>query len=142
MTDEFLSDFNLQRKAILVWEKDSPGMGDLNSWGMGCEFILFFKKGAKERSDKRRNNVLHVPPLRPTELIHPHEKPVALLEMLIKHSTRRGEFLVDPFGGSGSLVRAALRTQRSAVCMEKNENNYNLDFKKLNEGEGGGLDFG
>src|SRR3546814_9123885 len=95
---------------ISDWSSDvcssvlSPGMGDLNSWGMGCDFILFFKKGAKERSDKRRNNVLHVPPLRPTELIHPHEKPVALLETLIKHSTRRGEFLVDPFGGDRKRV--------------------------------------
>ena len=28
------------RKAIGVWEKDGPGMGDLQTWGMGMEYIL------------------------------------------------------------------------------------------------------
>ena len=61
MTDNFLPQHGFIRKGLGVWEKDGPGQGDLNSWGMGMEFILFFKKGARERSDKRRNFVLHVP---------------------------------------------------------------------------------
>lgn len=131
-----------QRKAILVWEKDGPGMGDLNSWGMGCEFILYYKRGNRAASDTRRNNVLHVPQVRPGALIHPHEKPIPLLELLIKHSTARGDFLVDPFGGSGSLVRAAQRCGRSAVAIEYDEFNYNEAKRKLETGEGGGMDFG
>lgn len=127
------------RKAILVWEKDGPGMGDLDSWGQGHEFIIYLKKGRRERTDTRRSGVIHVPQLRPTELIHPHEKPLALLELFIKHSTNQGDFIVDPFGGSGSLVRAAQRTGRSAVAVEYNEENYLLAKKKLDEGEGEGL---
>lgn len=130
------------RKAILVWQKDGPGMGDLQSWGMGCEFILYYKRGSRDRSDVRRNNVLHVPQLRPSDLIHPHEKPPALLELLIKHSTSPGDFLVDPFGGSGSLVRASERCGRSAVAIEYDEQNFQLAERKLKEGEGGGFDFG
>lgn len=130
-----------KRKALLVWEKDGPGMGDLNSWGMGCEFILYYKRGNRPSSDTRRNNVLHTPQLRPNELIHPHEKPLPLLEMLIKHSTNKGDFVVDPFGGSGSLVRAAQRCGRSAVAIEYDEFNYNEATRKLNEGEGGGMFF-
>ncbi len=141
-TRELFESFNFERKAILVWEKDGPGMGDLQSWGMGCEFILYYKRGNREKSDVRRNNVLHVPQLRPTQLIHPHEKPLPLLELLIKHSTNKGDFLVDPFGGSGSLVRAAERTGRSAVAIEYNEKNYQLAKRKLEEGEGSGFDFG
>jgi adenine-specific DNA-methyltransferase len=116
MTREFLAPYGFRRKAILVWEKDGPGMGDLNSWGMGCEFILYFKKGNRPSSDTRRNNVLHIPQLRPSDLIHPHEKPLPLLELLIKHSTSRGDFLVDPFGGSGSLVRAAQPLWAQCCC--------------------------
>lgn len=142
MTDEYLAPFGFTRKAVLVWEKDGPGMGDLNSWGMGCEFILFFKKGRRQATDKRRNNVLHTPQLRPTELIHPHEKPLPLLELLIKHSTSKGDFIVDPFGGSGSLARAAQRTDRSAVCIELDERNYEAANAKLTQGDGGGFDFG
>jgi site-specific DNA-methyltransferase (adenine-specific) len=141
-TRDLLEPHGFRRKAILVWEKDGPGMGDLNSWGMGCEFVLYYKRGNREKSDKRRNNVLHLPQLRPNELIHPHEKPEQLLELLLKHSTDPGDFVIDPFGGSGSLVRAARRCGRSAVAIELDEKNYELASKKLNEGDGGGFDFG
>lgn len=137
MADNFLSGYGFERKAVLVWEKEGPGMGDLNSWGMGCEFILFFKKGSKERQDTRRNAVLHTAQLRPGNLIHPHEKPEALLEQLIAHSTRAGEFIVDPFGGSGSLVRAARNLGRSAVAIEYDEVNYQAALKKLHGTSGG-----
>lgn len=142
MTDKYLAPFGFTRKAVLVWEKDGPGMGDLNSpWGMGCEFILFFQKGPREKTAERRNNVIHIPQLRPNQLIHPHEKPLPLLELLIKASTVKGDFIVDPFGGSGSLVRAAQRTGRSAVAIELDEKNAELANNKLHNSEGGGMDF-
>jgi len=130
-----LSRHGFRRSAILVWEKEGPGMGNLESWGMGMEFILFLKKGNRARSDTRRNGVLRVPQLRPSELSHPHEKPLPLLELLIKHSTREGDFLVDPFGGSGSLVRAAKRCRRNAVAIELDAKNYELAKRKLNTAE-------
>lgn len=136
MTDEYLAPFGFTRKAVLVWEKDGPGMGDLECpWGMGCEFILFFQKGRRPKSAKRRNNVLHVPQLRPNQLIHPHEKPGPLLETLMRASTDEGDLVVDPFGGSGSLVRAARNCGRSAVAIEYDEFNYNEALKALNERE-------
>jgi adenine-specific DNA-methyltransferase len=140
MCDDFLPSFGFFRKAILIWEKDGPGLGDLISWGMGCEFILFFKKGRRPISNTRRNNVLHVPQIPPSHLIHPHEKPLPLLEELIRHSTVPGDFIVDPFGGSGSLARAAKRTGRNAVCIEYDETNYRLSVSAL-EGREDGLSF-
>ena len=142
MTDEFLPLHNFTRKAIITWEKNGPGMGDLNCpWGMGCEFILYFQKGKRDKDVTRRNSVIHIDQLRPTDLIHPHEKPVQLLVELIKASTKEGDFIVDPFGGSGSLVRAAQRVNRSAVAIEYDEYNYQQAINKLEGGEGGGMDF-
>lgn len=130
-----------ERKAVLIWEKDGPGMGDLNSWGMGCEFILYYKRGGREKTDKRRNNVLHVPQLRPSTLIHPHEKPPALLELLLRHSASKGDWAIDPFGGSGSLVRAARNLNINSIAIELDEHNYTLAKQKLNE-TAGGMNFG
>jgi len=138
MADDFLPQHGFIRKAILIWKKDGPGMGDLNSWGMGLEFILFFKKGNRERTDDRRNAVISTPQLRPGELIHPHEKPTALLELLLKHSTSPGDFVVDPFGGSGSLARASRNIGRSAVTIELNDFNHQESVKKF-EGESGAM---
>lgn len=130
---EYFSGKGFLHKAILVWEKDGPGMGDLESWGQGHEFILYFKRGNRERNAQRRSGVIHTPQIRPDKLIHPHEKPEPLLELLIRHSTEEGDVLVDPFGGSGSLVRAARNISRSALAVELDEYNYKQADKKLNE---------
>lgn len=142
MLDNFMGPHGFSRKAVLVWEKDGPGMGDLESpWGMGCEFIMFYRKGNLGKSTKRRNSVLHYPQVRPDKLIHPHEKPLPLLEDLIRASTAKNDFVVDPFGGSCSVARACRRIERSAVCIEYDEFNYEKALKAFNEGEEG-MDFG
>jgi adenine-specific DNA-methyltransferase len=143
MLDSFMGPHGFRRKAVLVWEKDGPGMGDLEvPWGMGCEFIMFYRKGSLPKRTKRRNAVLHYPQVRPDKLIHPHEKPLPLLEDLVRASTEERDFVVDPFGGSGSLARACRRASRSSVCIEYDEFNYNEAKRALEEGEGTGFDFG
>jgi adenine-specific DNA-methyltransferase len=131
-----LSRHGFVRSGVLVWQKDGPGMGDLESWGIAHEFIIFLKKGRRPRSDKRRPGVIHIPQVRPEKLIHPHEKPVPLLDLFIRHSTDPGDFLVDPFGGSGSLVRAAKAAGRNAIAIEYDEKNYKLARDALNSSDG------
>lgn len=133
---EDLSRHGFVFKEMLIWDKGSPGMGDLNSWGRGYEVILFLKKGSKERQSKRSSAVIPQLPLRPAALIHPHEKPEPLLERLIKFSTKPGDFIVDPFGGSGSMVRAARNVGRSGVAIELDERNYTDSVRKLEENLG------
>lgn len=129
--DALLCEYGYTRKAVLVWDKGDPGVGDLNSpWGMGMEFILFYQRG-RVRSIKRSNSVLHSPRIPPGKLIHPHEKPIALLNRLIKASTEVGEFIVDPFAGSGSLVRAAKACGRNAIGIEYDKRNYEMAQRAL-----------
>lgn len=130
-TRQLFEPYGFKRKAILVWEKDGPGMGDLNSWGMGCEFVLYYKRGGYRGTAPRRNNVLHCPQLRPGDLTHPHEKPTELLNQLVTHSTRPGDLVVDPFGGSGSLARACRESSRSGISIESDEHNFTRAKAKL-----------
>lgn len=131
-----LSRHGFVRSDILVWEKDGPGMGDTNSWGIGHEFILFLKKGKRTRSDKRRSGVIHIPQIRPDKLIHPHEKPLPLLELFLKHSTTKGDLVVDPFAGSFSLGRASRRLDRNCLGSEYDKKNYDLALKALEGSDG------
>lgn len=128
-----LTRHGFKRSAILVWQKDGPGMGDLDSWGMGHEFIIFLKRGHRPRSDERRSGVLHFPQVRPKDLIHPHQKPLPLLEALIKHSTNREDLIVDPFAGSGSTIRAAKNLGRNALGVEFDQLNYDRAVRALTE---------
>lgn len=115
----------------LIWEKEGPGMGNLDSWGIGYEFIIFLKKGNRKRSTERRNGVLRYPQIRPGDLIHPHEKPLGLLGELIRHSTDPRDFIVDPFGGSASTVLAARQEDRSAVGIELDPTNHEIANRRL-----------
>ena len=49
---------------------------------------------------------------------HPTEKPLGLFMQLVKNSTRRGEIVLDPFGGSGTTLIASEKAGRRARLME------------------------
>lgn len=50
--------------------------------------------------------------------LHPTMKPVALVERAVLNSSRRGEVVLDPFGGSGSTLIACEKTGRQARLIE------------------------
>jgi DNA modification methylase len=50
--------------------------------------------------------------------LHPTMKPVALLEQAIQNSSRQGDIVLDPFGGSGSTLIACQKTGREARLVE------------------------
>ena len=50
--------------------------------------------------------------------LHPTTKPVALLERLLNNSSRHGDAVLDPFGGSGSTLIACQRLSRRAFLAE------------------------
>ena len=56
--------------------------------------------------------------------IHPAQKPVKLLEQLIKTFTDEGDVVIDPCCGSGSTLRAASNLGRSAFGFEIDRNFY------------------
>jgi site-specific DNA-methyltransferase (adenine-specific) len=53
-------------------------------------------------------------------LIHPTQKPVELLEWLIKTYTNEGDVVLDPVSGSGTTAVACINTNRNYICIEQN----------------------
>jgi DNA modification methylase len=53
--------------------------------------------------------------------LHPTQKPVALIERMLKQSARAGDLVVDAFGGSGSTMIAADRLGMQSRLMEYDE---------------------
>ena len=49
---------------------------------------------------------------------HPTQKPVEIFERSIRHHTNPGEYVYDPFAGSGTLMIACEKTKRRALMME------------------------
>jgi len=53
-----------------------------------------------------------------TQYLHATQKPVNLSRRMIKNSSKPKEIVLDPFGGSGSVVMACESTSRICYCME------------------------
>jgi len=50
--------------------------------------------------------------------LHPTMKPVALVQRMVESSSREGEIVFDPFGGSGTTLITAEKTNRICRTME------------------------
>lgn len=63
--------------------------------------------------------------------IHPTQKPVALLEYLIKTYTNEGDLVLDNCAGSGSTLVAAKNLGRQFIGIEKEESYYTICLERL-----------
>ena len=90
---------------------------------------------------KNPSSILKFSSLRPNakEFVkHPTQKPVALLEYLIKTYTLEGETVLDNCMGSGSTGVACINTHRNFIGMELDETYFNIAkerIQKTNEKE-------
>ena len=64
---------------------------------------------------------------------HPTQKPVALMEYLIKTYTNEGETVLDFTMGSGSTGVACVNTNRNFIGIELSEEYYNIAVRRINE---------
>lgn len=118
-------------KNLVVWNKTNGGMGAF--YRSKHELIFVFKQGSAEHTNsfglgetgRYRTNVWDyagissISASRGDELaMHPTVKPVALIADAIRDCSRRGEIILDAFGGSGSTLIAAEKTGRSARLIE------------------------
>jgi DNA modification methylase len=68
-----------------------------------------------------------------TGALHPTQKPVALMEYLIKTYTLEDETVLDFTMGSGTTGEAALRTNRKFIGIEKDPLYFDISVKRLND---------
>jgi len=67
-----------------------------------------------------------------TNLIHPTQKPVALMEYLIKTYTNEGETVLDFTMGSGTTGVACKNLNRNFIGIEKDENYFEIATNRIN----------
>lgn len=65
--------------------------------------------------------------------LHPTQKPVSLLEFLIKTHSNEGDMVLDNCMGSGSTGVACVNTGRNFIGIEKEETYFNIAQQRINE---------
>ena len=68
-----------------------------------------------------------------TNIVHPTQKPVALMEYLIKTYTNDGDTVLDFTMGSGSTGVAAKNLNRSFIGIEMDEGYFNIAKDRINK---------
>ena len=89
---------------------------------MGAFEICFYgwreKAGHKFYGPNNATDLWHVKKVNPQSMVHLTEKPVELAARAIQYSSRKGENVLDLFGGSGSTLIACEQQGRRAYLME------------------------
>lgn len=70
---------------------------------------------------------------KPHPSIHPTQKPVALIEYLIRTYTNEGETILDNCMGSGTTAIAAIRTKRNFIGFELQKEYFDMAEKRIKD---------
>ena len=82
-------------------------------------------------NDLSKGNVLDGYSFNFKDRVHPTQKPVALIEYLIKTYTNEGETVLDFTMGSGTTGVACVNTGRKFIGVEMDENYFNVAKKRI-----------
>ena len=104
---------------FIIWAKNTFMLGR-SDYQRQYEPILYGWPEGQTRhwcGDRDQGDVWNIKKPRKNDL-HPTMKPVELIERAIRNSSRPGDVVLDPFGGSGTTLIAAEKSGRLCFTME------------------------
>lgn len=114
------------------YTKDS-GSVEISNYG----YIKNKKRSVYENRDKKNpDTIIEITKgnnMGKYKTIHPTQKPVELMEYLIKTYTNEGETVLDNCIGSGTTAVACQNTGRECIGIEKDKTYFDLATKRLND---------
>jgi len=117
---------------LLVWHK--PNSQTPNKYYMQClEFILMLsKRPARNINNLGSKNILSINNIIGNK-IHPTEKPIELMDVMINNSSNENDIILDPFMGSGSTGVSCKKNNRKFIGIEIDDNYFKIAEKRIND---------
>ncbi len=142
LTYEFLGHYK-------VWRWTKKRMQEAHKAGLVVQpspgAIPRVKRYLDEREGKPLDDVwIDIPPLNSQaqeRLGFPTQKPLALLERIIKASTKPGDVVLDPFCGCGTTIHAAQKLNRQWIGIDITYLAINLIKRRLKDAFGEEIEF-
>ena len=112
-------DVGLRVRECLVWKKNALVLGRQDYQWIHEPCLYGWKEGASHSwyGDRAQTTVMEFNKPKKND-VHPTMKPTEMLVYLLKNSTKRGDVVLDTFGGSGSTIIACQQTGRVCRCVE------------------------
>jgi len=134
---------------VITWVKTNPPPNiSCRFFTYSTEFVIWARKHEKQphyfnynlmrmmNGDKQMTDVWQLPAIAPWEKSqgkHPTQKPLKLLHRIILASTNTGDWVLDPFSGSGTTGVAANLLGRNYVGIEKELEYVELSVRRRQE---------
>ena len=117
---KFLQDAEFKFVSFCEWVKPNPFPSLMKRhWAWASELICYATKGKHVFNYPKSGNALSTWNFPIGEGgLHPTQKPIAIPEHAISHSSKEGQIVLDLFGGSGSTLIACEKTNRKCFMME------------------------
>ena len=133
---DILIDNGLKKRTTLIWKKDNPAPATVQTnFVSSYEFIVYASKGQQKTfnwlGQNEMHNVISSPVVSAGNYGHPTQKPVKLIEKILKSVTDVGDMVLDPFAGTGSTAVACEELVRGWVMIEKEEEYYEIMQRRL-----------
>lgn len=126
-------------KDIIRWEKKNPMPRNVERrYVTDCEFAVWaVKKGAKWTFNKPEN-IGYLKPAIITGIVpggkkrlHPTQKHIEVLDQLVKIHTNEGDWVFDPFLGSGTTAVACKNNNRNVIGSEIEKKYYDTTMRRI-----------
>ncbi len=120
-----------QFQNLLVWKKQNATPSQY--YMQQCEFILLLKKGhSRPINNLGTMNCFDIPNIIGKK-VHPTEKPIELMKIMVENSTNENDVVLDPFMGSGSTGVACKLSNRDFIGIEIDKTYFDIANKRIEE---------
>lgn len=132
-----LENNNCLIKEIIVWKKPNPMPRNRDRlYVTTCEFAIWATKGKgwtfNRQRDTYENAIFEYPSVHSSKRIHPTQKPIELMEDIIKIHTNENDLVFDPFGGSFTTAVACKNLNRQFICCDIDSTYVEKGKERLN----------
>ena len=112
-------DIGLRVRQCLVWKKNALVLGRQDYQWIHEPCLYGWKEGGPHPwyADRSQTTVMEFNKPKKND-VHPTMKPVEMLVYLLQNSSKRGDVVLDTFGGSGSTLIACEQTGRVCKTVE------------------------
>jgi DNA modification methylase len=134
-----IKDFALKSKfkqpRIGQWLKNNPvPVNSKTNYLSNCSeyFFSFIKDKNPTFNSEYDNGIYNFPLCHGKErLEHPTQKPLGLIKNLILKHSNNGDIVLDTFSGTSTTAIACLETNRKFICIERDENYYEISKNRI-----------
>ena len=106
--------------------------------GTLADNVLEYEVGAYnekilDKYNQKTNNLFFIKSQHSDKGLHPTQKPLKLMELLIELTTTKEQIVLDPFAGSATTLVAAYNLDRHFIGFEKSKEYYSIAKQRIDD---------